>query len=194
MTLGIDICDPNCHGHAAGDLVEDPRNCNQYYICLADESTTDHALVCENGHFDTGLSECVPGEACTPTCPPIICQVACTGPGDIIANPIECGQYYLCDAALNAIGPYECPIETPFFNGKNCVADDTQCCQIQCTPYCNPGDIQIIDPLDCTKYYICVDEGNPLETNHFSCPDGENFDIASSKCKEGATCITLCGS
>lgn len=60
-------------------------------------------------------------------------------------------------------------------------------------PYCGLGDVQIIDPTDCRKYYVCLAEGPPDPGLHFECDPGESFDIAAGRCLPGAECNILCG-
>ncbi|XP_071544983.1 uncharacterized protein [Panulirus ornatus] len=63
----------------------------------------------------------------------------------------------------------------------------------ECQPDCsgkNPGDA-VPDPKDCTRYYLCLDDGVYLE-DPFSCPDGETFVLPEGQCKANGPCMTLC--
>lgn len=169
-------------------------DCTQFYVCVNVNEPSDHPVACQppTGIFDPVLGECVTGDTCVATCAPHSCRLRCNGSLDVIPDTTNCNRYYICDAAFDAVGPYECPSENPFFNGEVCVDKEWQCCQTECTPFCHSGDVQIIDPTDCNKYYICLEEGPPLEENHFTCPPGETFQPSSSICVPDATCLILC--
>ncbi|XP_063854005.1 uncharacterized protein LOC135096437 [Scylla paramamosain] len=183
-------CLPDCSGHTAGDFVADPYNCTQFYVCLADELPSDHAVPCNSGHFENGM--CQGTEECTPLCLPSLCHMTCNSALDMISDPKDCTTYYVCDASLHPSQELRCPNSRPYFNGKLCTTDPDACCSDLCTPYCHPGFVQIADPLDCLWYYICVETGPPDPALHFMCDEGKVFDIGSGRCEPGATCVTLC--
>ena len=39
-----------------------------------------------------------------------------------------------------------------------------------------------IDPSDCSKYYVCLLEGNKISTSHRSCPPCQFFSVRSHTC------------
>ncbi|XP_063854008.1 uncharacterized protein LOC135096440 [Scylla paramamosain] len=190
LVLGADSCTVSCEGKNPGDQVADPYNCTQFYVCLID-GPSDIPLPCEIGeHFEDG--KCFAGEECTPQCIPKDCNIICKNPMDFIADPLDCSQYYICDASNVPLGPLPCDSSKPYFNGKSCTNDESQCCRQQCMAYCHSAGIQIIDPTDCHRYYICVKEGPANPDYRQSCGSGQAFDIASGHCKQGAQCVVLC--
>ncbi|XP_063852011.1 peritrophin-48-like [Scylla paramamosain] len=188
-------CHPDCSGHSEGDFVEDPMDCTQFYVCVHENEPSQHPIACEppTGVFDPVNGICVSGDTCDSSCSGGACHIRCRGDEDRVANPQNCREYFQCDGNLDLQGPVRCPSERPYFDGWNCVEDSWKCCVPECSPYCHAGDVQIIDPYDCTKYYICTEEGPPQEANHHSCLHGETFQPSSSKCEAGAPCLTLCG-
>ncbi|KAK4323952.1 hypothetical protein Pmani_005411 [Petrolisthes manimaculis] len=188
-------CQPDCNGMSAGDQVADPQNCTQFYICLGDGLPTDTPIPCEEGNeFPTGATECVGigPTPCVALCDKSHCRYACNTSlsTDIISSHSNCSVYFLClpEGTLQR----ECGLDTPVFNGKDCVKDPYKCCDTPCTAYCSPGLVQIIDPQDCHKYYICVNEGSVEEQYHYECPPDQHFDLQSSHCVSGEACTNLC--
>nr|XP_053632546.1 uncharacterized protein LOC128688647 [Cherax quadricarinatus] len=187
--LYADSCTPDCTGKNDGEKVPDPKNCTNYYFCK-DEIPSDHALPCDAGMiFDNG--DCAPGPACTPICEVTVCPITCNGSYSMISDPFDCSKYYICTAG-QVNGPLTCPDDKPYFNGENCVKDKEVCCAVSCTPYCGPGIVEAPDPVDCTKYYMCLEVGIPNEDYHFPCSSGEVFDFQTGRCSSDASCITLC--
>ncbi|MPC71412.1 hypothetical protein E2C01_065689 [Portunus trituberculatus] len=188
-------CQPDCKGHSEGDFVEDPVDCTKFYVCVHEDEPSQHPIACEppTGVFDPVNGLCISGDTCVSSCGGETCHLRCRGNQDLVANPENCREYFQCDSNLDLQGPMTCPSERPYFDGWNCVEDSWKCCTPECSPYCHTGDVQIIDPYDCTKYYICSGEGPAHEANHHSCPHGETFQSSSSNCKAGAPCLTLCG-
>ncbi|XP_071544996.1 peritrophin-48-like [Panulirus ornatus] len=185
-------CEPDCSSYQPGAFVEDPLNCTQFYLCLQDGMPSDHTIPCQSGHvFDPESMSCVTGADCIPSCYPVYCHITCNGTYDIISNPLNCNQYYFCVPG-QIEGPLNCPPDRPFFDGESCIADDSHCCQNLCLPFCFYKNYEIPDPLDCNKYYICLEEGMADEALHFSCPPGENFDLPAGRCVPGAKCNVLC--
>lgn len=191
--LALENCQPDCFDHVAGDKVEDPLNCTQFYLCVYDGQPSDDTVACGPGDiFDAAIGECVPGSSCQPSCVPTKCDSKCTGIEDFIQDPLNCNAYYLCIIGQNIEGPYYCPPDRPYFDGNHCISDDSRCCDNLCLPYCHPGDVQIIDPKDCSQYYLCTEEGPASENTHFPCPSGETFQISSGKCQPDVACVILC--
>ncbi|XP_069178931.1 peritrophin-48-like [Procambarus clarkii] len=187
-------CDPDCSGSAASDKVPDPLNCTQYYICLAPNLASDAPVSCPEGQdfVDTACADPAPDDPpCKPTCTLNPCHLTCAADLEKISDPKSCNNYYYC-VGTSAVGPVECPVGTPYFDGTICGTDDTKCCGDLCIPYCYPKVVEAPDPYDCTRYYMCPEEGLASELNHNTCPSGSNFDLAMGYCVVGAPCNTLC--
>ncbi|XP_069178926.1 peritrophin-1-like [Procambarus clarkii] len=192
--LQQDACLPDCNGKNPLDKVPDPKNCTNYYICIDDGIYSDHAVPCPSGnYFDPSSSACAPGSAddCEAPCKPSDCHITCNGSFSLISDPLECGKYYVCIAGSPGL-PVTCSPDAPYFNGVNCVDDKEVCCIVSCDPYCQPGIVETPDPTDCTKYYMCNEEGAVDPNLHFSCGSGEHFDYQIGRCASGATCNPLC--
>lgn len=205
--MSRDACAPEtCTPEA---FVASQCDCSKYYYCLDGGKPTDTPLTCppEAPYFnpDPNVLSCGNDPSYCATQAPSSCPMTCpTVPlgGAVTVDPTDCTKYYICDynAPPAPIGPIPCPSETPWFNGVECGSDQAACCagsSALCEPNCrDPEDIgkQIIDPLDCTKYYICLAIGTPSELYHNSCPSGQNVDITTGLCSTDASCITLCNS
>lgn len=189
------MCQPDCSGHSEGDYVEDPLDCKKFYVCVHENEPSEHPIACQppTGVFDPVNGMCVSGDTCVSSCGGGACHLRCRGDQDLVSNPENCREYFQCDKDLNLQGPKRCPSERPYFDGWSCVEDSWKCCVPECSPYCHTGDVQIIDPYDCTKFYICSGEGPAQEANHYSCDPGETFQSSSSNCEAGGPCLTLCG-
>lgn len=203
VPVALGQCEPDCTGKNKGDVVSDPLNCNNYYICLSDGVASDASVPCPAGEeFDTAsgtlAAPCkTPGTTpCTATCtlpPPPDCHLTCDPSlvAEYIRDPLRCDTYYLCSYGA-VVTQLTCKASTPYFDGKVCVADPGVCCANPCTPYCYSGVVQAPDPLDCTAYYICLAQG-PADANyHYKCDANKHFDIPAGRCVEGAECDSLC--
>ncbi|KAK4323948.1 hypothetical protein Pmani_005407 [Petrolisthes manimaculis] len=183
-----------------GEPIASLCDCSDYYICLTDgPSDTPFTCPTEAPYFDPDIPGCGNDPSVCPTTAPGSCPVMCTvSTLGTIVDPTDCTKYYICDgSSLNPIGPVPCPSETPWFNGIECGGDQAGCCagsSALCEPYCTATDLnnQIIDPDDCTKYYICLVEGPANELYHASCPSGQYFDMTTKHCSADASCTTLC--
>ncbi|XP_037793254.1 uncharacterized protein LOC119588690 [Penaeus monodon] len=173
-------------------MVEDPLNCTQFYFCLSNCAVTEHPLPCEAGSFNPVTHACDPAvTSCTASCDTGSCHLTCNGTMDMISDPLDCGQYFIC-FPHGIEGPFSCPSNAPFFNGDTCVVENSECCVGSCLPFCPSAGVQIPDPFDCRKYYICVKGGElASEDFHFTCNSG-NFDIAQGLCSDSAECKVLC--
>ncbi|XP_053632543.2 peritrophin-44-like [Cherax quadricarinatus] len=192
--LSVDLCEPDCAGATPGTLVEDPANCTRYYVCLDDDLPTENPLSCPSGtSFDNSSLSCTGSVPCDPSCTPAVCHLTCNNSitVDSISDPMDCSIYYVCSNG-DVFGPMECPASTPYFDGETCVNDKSACCGDLCVPYCQPGEIQVPDPIDCTKYYVCPETGAVKPEYHFTCPAGSNFEVALGTCVADAPCIILC--
>ncbi|KAK8379866.1 hypothetical protein O3P69_019695 [Scylla paramamosain] len=116
--------------------------------------------------------------------PPDKCDPDCssTNDGDNVENPKNCHQFYVC-FDKEAIGPIDCPDDT-------CQTEEKFCCH--CNPYCYKGDRgkKVLDPTDCTKYYVCIEE-NVIPDLSGHCSNGK-FDPFLHECSSSAPCLTLC--
>ncbi|XP_047484363.1 peritrophin-44-like [Penaeus chinensis] len=187
----LEVCAPDCTNKVPGDMVVDPKDCTQFYYCLANQMPNEYPIPCEEGHvFDTATGSCVPGTECTNLCSSKECNYVCNDNLKVVSDPLDCGQYYLCSPS-GAVGPLQCPDNRPFFNGEACI-NKYECCSDPCTPYCVAAGSQIPDPKNCSMFYVCLEDGPPSEDLHFSCPDGANFDVTVGFCFEGAQCQFLC--
>ncbi|XP_045105059.1 uncharacterized protein LOC123500404 [Portunus trituberculatus] len=193
LPLVLTICEPSCKGKDPGDHVEDPKNCTKYYICMPGHIPTQSSLPCDPGNiFDPDLGICSPGNTCTASCVPPDCHLTCTEQVDLISDPYDCSVYWVCLAGQVVGDSKRCEADAPYFNGKFCVNDKSQCCTELCRPYCYEGVYQAPDPTNCTAFYICEEEGVPSEDVHFSCKDNEIFDITLGRCTPDAQCRPLC--
>ncbi|XP_069178529.1 uncharacterized protein [Procambarus clarkii] len=192
VTEVFSACEPDCSGKNPMDLVEDPLNCTNYYICVGDGEPSDVPIPCDSDtSFNAVVGNCSGPADCHPTCTPSPCHLTCTGNMDMISDPKDCSIYYICSPG-NIIGPYDCPADRPYFNGETCVKDNTVCCGDLCNAYCQAGIAEIADPYDCHKFYMCPEAGPAEEKYHFTCPSGGTFDVAVGQCVVGAPCNILC--
>ncbi|XP_042893571.1 multiple epidermal growth factor-like domains protein 10 [Penaeus japonicus] len=194
-------CEPSCVESAVfgtkkclppTTMVEDPMNCTQFYYCLANCEVMQHPVPCEPGNiFDPVAGECATGTDCKASCDPGICHLTCNGTMDMISDPTDCNNYFIC-FPHGIEGPFHCPADSPYFNGETCVVENSECCEGNCLPFCDTAGVQIPDPTDCTKYYICIKAGEMAsEDFHFTCNSG-NFDVALGRCSDSAECKVLC--
>ncbi|XP_042220393.1 uncharacterized protein LOC121865135 isoform X1 [Homarus americanus] len=198
-TLGQDPCTPDCSNMDPQDMVEDPNDCHRYYICLQEGHPSDHSIPCPAEHrFTSTYGDCVPDDGCTPSCTTPVstttsraCHYTCNSEGDLLTDPFDCNSYYLCHADGQS-GPYICPEDRPYFNGQFCVENIESCCRDPCVVFCYPNNIQIPDPLDCRRFYICVEEGSPYEDHHYDCKPGMVMDPGVGVCVAGNYCQPQC--
>lgn len=187
-------CQVDCTGKEQGDKVPDPRNCYKYYYCLAHEVPSDASLYCPetNPVFDAITGECSSSAECTITCFKK-CHTPCNNTMDYVGDPQNCSLYYVCTPS-GAEGPLECPSHLPYFDGMNCIDDPSVCCTEDdlCNSFCMSEGTEIPYPYDCRKFYLCTGYGPPNESNLFTCPTGELFDIYLGRCSSIAQCKTLC--
>ncbi|XP_047486151.1 uncharacterized protein LOC125037161 isoform X2 [Penaeus chinensis] len=182
-------CSPTCTGELPGILVPDPVNCGRYYVCLQDGLPSDFPFECDDGkHFDSGTKTCTDGafpcDLCEPKCSVYSCPPDETGLISV-ADANDCGMYYLCGIGDEPMH-IKCPEATPFFNGKECVKDASECCD-PCRVYCSEAFTQIPDPADCTSYYFCLDVGFPGPADLHRCEEG-NFNATAGHCDPAAPC------
>ncbi|XP_063853390.1 uncharacterized protein LOC135096082 [Scylla paramamosain] len=182
-------CEVDCAGITDGVNVENPKDCHQYYICIGGSALGP--LDCPDGeYFDASTGDCVTNgpEECTPTCGGAggTCTYECGTNAVYKADRYDCSTYY--DCASGAV--MHCGQETPFFNGETCQTEEKFCCH--CNPYCYTGDEnkKVLDPTDCTKYYLCL-EANKVPEYSGSCSSG-NFDPFLHECSLTAPCFTFC--
>nr|XP_045600708.1 peritrophin-1-like [Procambarus clarkii] len=193
-TLQQDSCLPDCTGKNPLDKVPDPLNCTNYYICINDGTPADHALACPSDNFfDPEELDCFPAppEGCQAACPSPGCLVTCNGSYSMISDAFNCSTYYVCIEGVPDI-EFTCPSEDPYFDGVSCVSDKDACCKVSCVPYCQTGVVQALDPTDCTKCYLCPQEGPVDPSLHFTCDIEEHFDYQSGQCVAGSSCTSLC--
>ena len=192
--MGAEVaCQPVCNSTCTpGDHVPNPRNCHQYYTCLEGCKPSDVPFNCSEGEkFDALERKCKTddGEVKCGLCRPP-CKYDCILPEGFAAIREDCSTYLFCGMGR----PVEIPCDDakkPYFNGKVCVEDKEDCCD-KCEVHCQLANIETADPTSCKHFYFCSEIGFPLQEDRFECPDGENFDVVSSRCMPGAACNEPC--
>ncbi|KAK3871369.1 hypothetical protein Pcinc_023481 [Petrolisthes cinctipes] len=187
-----DPCVLNCAGCTNQDLVHDPEDCHNYYICFNEQPIPEMPLTCPDGeHFNYTTHQCVPGDECD-GCVDMsaVCHYHCKENADQYpthGDQFDCSTYTYCNGEDDLI-TVTCPPDTPYYDGTRCQHDESKCCS--CYPYCTLAQLGtlIFDPADCTKYYLCTDLGIPM--NSGTCPDGEYFDPNSVQCSANVPCST----
>ncbi|KAK3871813.1 hypothetical protein Pcinc_023062 [Petrolisthes cinctipes] len=191
-------CVPDCTGMTPGDLISDPENCNNYYVCMADGTPSDLPFPCDEGFkFDNESSTCL--DATDPSviitcgvCPPS-CRFSCPANStelSFIADSSTCRKYFLCNG--NDMVSLTCATEEPYFDGTECQADLSKCCD-SCSVYCYEAFVEIADPSNCYNFYFCKSSGYyPESDDLLTCPSGERFDSTLGHCSPGATCVQPC--
>ncbi|XP_063615192.1 mucin-2-like [Penaeus indicus] len=184
------------------EMINDKSSCNAFHLCLPDGPLGP--ITCPgNTYFHWESQTCVEdsGVCCSVSCTPM-----CTSVGVQIPDPIDCARFYVC---VETGQPSEdvhltCPSGT-FFDAEThrCLADVeceavcapgvTTTSAAPCTPFCSTAGVQIADPNDCTKFYICIEQGFPDEDVHGSCRPTEHFDPETGRCAEGGECVSQCG-
>ncbi|XP_037786301.1 mucin-5AC-like [Penaeus monodon] len=184
------------------EMINDQNSCSAFRVCLPDGPLGP--VTCPgNTFFHWESQTCVEdsGVCCSVACTPI-----CTSAGVQIPDPTDCTRFYVCietgqpseDAHLT------CPSGTSFdAEAQRCLADVeceavcapgvTTTSAAPCTPFCSTTGVQIADPNDCTKFYICIQQGFPDEDVHGSCRPTEHFDPETGRCAEGGECESQCG-
>ncbi|KAK7083050.1 hypothetical protein SK128_005615 [Halocaridina rubra] len=187
-------CEIDCTGRPDFTKVADPFNCTNYYICLYEEPSPISIPCHEGEFFEAG--DCVPMiNPCGPSCAPgASCSLTCDpkSPGGFINDPFSCNIYYEC--VVGGLISSVCSESEPHFDSTSgkCVNDPSLCCAPICTPYCYEKETLIPDPTDCTKFYICLDTGTPLEKYRMSCDEGKVFDVPLGMCTTTGVCQVLC--
>ncbi|XP_050699815.1 uncharacterized protein LOC126987133 isoform X4 [Eriocheir sinensis] len=186
-------CDPSCPVDCVpGTNVPNPRNCAQYYTCLEDCTPSDPVFECAEGHlFDVVTAQCQPdagGVTCGYCLPR--CSYTCDGDTELAAVRGDCEKAILCSIASQPT--ITCSEPTSYFNGTQCQADDTQCCD-PCEVFCEAAFTEIMDPYSCTSYYYCAQVGYPLPEDRYECDAGEVF--LDGHCRPEGTeeCVPPCG-
>lgn len=191
-------CDPqkDCAKAKPGDLVPDPKNCYNYYVCVSTAggvTSSDTSFACPDGqYFDTTSAKCA--DETTP-CQSVCggqCSLSCSEALDVLGFPGNCSKYYVCIFGGGRVLT-ECPVETPYFNGENCTTNSATCCDF-CSATCDQIGVQIPDPLDCRSYYVCVQTGPANPDYRGTCDHGQIFDSNLGECTAGTTCTPLCPS
>ncbi|XP_042876854.1 uncharacterized protein LOC122256321 [Penaeus japonicus] len=192
LSAGDGACAPTCLEKDPGALVPDPVDCKRYYVCLQDGLPSDFPFECEDGKLFDPVDNCT--DAATAVCS--LCEPKCaqyTCPSDQVgivqvADANDCGMYYLCGVGSDPLH-IKCPTDLPFFNGVECVADESECCD-PCLVYCSEAFRQIPDPADCTNYYFCLDVGFPGPDDLHHCKEG-NFNATAGHCDPAAPCVVV---
>lgn len=198
MTIGFVVTLDPCEMESCivrGDLIPDPFNCTNYYICDEHLLPSQYPNSCPMGNlFDVSSSNCQPSNVatCTPPCEP--CTFDCDNSGlGKASHRDDCSKYYQCDSADPTV-PVSCDPSTPYFDGYKCQTDASKCCN--CKPICKVLDVinfsYLPDYSNCTCYYQCgTDDSNSFPSHHGCCSVG-NFDPSTTLCSEDAPCDQLC--
>ncbi|XP_069991229.1 mucin-22-like [Penaeus vannamei] len=141
-------------------------------------------------------TECTPDSAGPPSLPEgralTPCHFTCSTPLEIINDQSSCSAFHVCFPD-GPMGPFTCPGNTYFhWESQTCVEDIGVCCSVSCTPICTSVGVQIPDPTDCTKFYVCIEIGQPSEAVHLTCPSGKFFDAEAQRCLADAECEVVC--
>ncbi|XP_069179291.1 uncharacterized protein [Procambarus clarkii] len=188
-------CEPFCPSPPPPTrMVADPLDCTRYYLCLGDDNLpSDSSIACPTGEsFDPTTFACKFQLSCLPSCDLQFCHLQCNTAVMNIFDPNNCSIFYQCVGGL-PIGPFVCPVHLPYFDGQSCGTDKSTCCSDPCLAYCFEEDMEIPDPHDCTRYYICTGTGPATEKEHQTCSSGSNFDVSTGRCVAGAPCNIPCG-
>lgn len=170
--------------------MENPNDCHQFYVCFDNEPLGP--LDCPDGSYFDGTDCTILG--------PNDCEPSCGGGGGVHSCTYECGpntllraDRYDCstyhDCASGAVMQCENP-QAPFFDGKTCQSEEKYCCY--CKPYCYAEDLghKVMDPTDCTQYYVCMEASHvPQYPGH--CAAG-NFDFFTQECSTATPCFSFC--
>ncbi|ROT81206.1 uncharacterized protein [Penaeus vannamei] len=140
-------------------------------------------------------TECTPDSAGPPSLPEgralTPCHFTCSAPLEIINDQSNCSAFHVC--LPDGPKPFTCPGNTYFhWESQTCVEDIGVCCSVSCTPICTSVGVQIPDPTDCTKFYVCIEIGQPSEAVHLTCPSGKFFDAEAQRCLADAECEVVC--
>lgn len=184
------------------ELVADPNDCTQYYVCLGDGLVSDHSVPCDNGtYFNETEGGCIDGLECENLCGGgggggVGCQLSCTfdtGVGELeFVSDVNCSRYYVCFAG-SVQGPFDCPAEHKYFDGEKCGDSPAKCCNREaCDPYCPSDGVVVPDPKDCHHFYYCAEEGTPDDIFRFECPSGKIFNLQLGECSSDSKCETIC--
>ncbi|XP_042867653.1 peritrophin-1-like [Penaeus japonicus] len=136
-----------------------------------------------------------------------VCAPDCSGvdPGVNVRDPTDYTKYYICldvDGSGNLLPSSEsvpCP-PGKFFNDGHTLP---KCDPIEdmpdvvvrttcdpCKPHCPEGGIVTPHPTDCSRYYVCLNDGHTVE---YECATGYYFDYIAGVCSEDRThCYEYC--
>ncbi|KAB7506693.1 hypothetical protein Anas_05078 [Armadillidium nasatum] len=160
--------------------VYDPMDCHQYYECVkngeGDILPSNSPISCGAGqYFNYAEQNCVTEDIpCSKACINDDCPFSCSSSDGVIADPLDCGIFYICVDGKPSPATH-CSEPTPYFDGTDCNEFEFKCCT-SCSPYCYEVGVETEDPYDCKSYYLCETEGTPSKDSHFQCPEGYSFD------------------
>lgn len=181
-------CVPDCTGIANDVNIADPRNCNRYYTCQDEIPNAIPHECLESEYFNVEQGSCVTGSCSDSPCIPK-CKFESTTPG-YLAHRTDCNKYYLYDTIGNPV-QFSCP-SNYYFNGEDCVADPNECCD-PCLVFCESQDINVAEPLDCSRFYHCrANNYFPDEWDLFECTAGEFYSVFNGGCSTDSSCTQLC--
>ena len=174
---------PSCE--IVGDFLPVYDNCDEYRVCLEGLIPSDAVLTCPDGEkfINGGCATQPDGYRCEPSCVPASCDTECVDGqvGALVPISGNCFSYNICLSGGETTN-VSCSAETPYFDSVagECSSSPANCCDNDFF-YCSSAFVQIADPTDCRRYYLCLVVGIPEEEDLFECPTGEEFD--------GSTCV-----
>ncbi|CAL4099718.1 unnamed protein product, partial [Meganyctiphanes norvegica] len=154
----------DCIGANAGDKMTDSSNCRNFFLCMGDNTFHEPSFPCPDEYlcFNPAASDCsAEALVCDAACAAITgsCKTQCVNQGDHIADPYDCNKHYICLIPGDQHPVEEhCFPDKPFFNGVECVMDESECCTCQ-VPECIAAGNLYPDPFDCHQFYACIPIG-----------------------------------
>lgn len=145
-------------------------------------------------YYDTNISP--PPETTTSLTPTSNCQRS----GQMLQNPNDCASFYAClndsCGTLRKV-PFQCDLPNQSFDPvqRICTTNPVSGCTNNLQkPNCQYSDSSVTDPMDPTKYYLCVHKlDTVLQQVHRFCPPGLVFDEDSKMCICYNGTIPFCG-
>lgn len=166
------VCWPNlCAGQSNGALVENPQQCNTFFLCENDEAIPK---ACLDGQWFNPLEN-----ACVADLD-AVCYNPCANenasPVVLLPHPI-CNKYYFCNGKKTFVGT--CQVGS--FDIETGVCNDAKKCFPN--PCDDPTIVSFPDPYDPSKFFVCNAQRQPIP---YTCPSGMEFDTKFKICKKAS--------
>ncbi|XP_069959554.1 uncharacterized protein [Cherax quadricarinatus] len=131
-TFCSDLCDPcipDCNGNNAGTAQPNPLSCSKYDVCLAETGLfLEFDCPSDAPYFDFRKSKCqTDSTLCYDYCD--MCLPHCTYDGQLLIDPTDCHQFYLCTPPTIAL--FLCP-NSLIFNRSTGECEANAECEILC--------------------------------------------------------------